>query len=424
MMRTVLPRRQLVAEARSPVPRPDASCVKYLQDVHTAILGIPGAPEAAVVELNGKQVTLRISPVLWELKKDILFLTHGDDAVLDAMAERYSGFREQVDQATERALAFLGGRKKFVHGFFDRDGTTNQYIDLYSTSAQGVHNAVNQARAPVDNPVQLTSAPLNSGGLKEISALPVNWILNGSTGRELEVPSLGQRFQLGVEREAQRLLQDLNQAILRKLQEPDFELFGYIGSAFQEKCGQTTMARQDKVGSIDEARSIMLRQWLLEEVQKRDPTVALLPGKNLDDTGKLEEFAKGDWFTLNDTGTDIEIIANNEAGETYTKADGVEHAAKTMGWDLSLGPNIVAGNTSSDIPMIEALYKRCSETLVLFVSPPVTERQLEKREKLEASRAALRAKVIKACPNTLFLDSPDHLIAFLLKLSRALSQTP
>jgi len=119
-----------------------------------------------------------------------------------------------------------------------------------------------------------------------------------------------------------------------------------IGSGLQRKFGEVTMARNDPAGTVPEPES------------KRFMQAVRLVKDELDPDGTL--------LDLHDTGTDIEIFPRLTGGRpAFDKGAGVECLNKKLELHVEKGPNLICGDTTSDLPMVEAALKlMCPEHVV------------------------------------------------------------
>jgi hypothetical protein len=293
-----------------------------------------------------------------ELRKDIFFLRYGEDKFLVFLSTLSQGFFAEVNKVE----AALQGRR-FRTWITDRDGTTNNYCGRYNSSVQSVYNALwltRYARAQAGNAVFITSAPLRDTGIVDVSVNPPgSFVYAASKGREfLDLEAI--------------------------LEDPAYEPFTLIGSGFQRKFGQTTIARQDITGSIPAAESEAFLRKIGEVVAHVDPD--------------------GGAFVIEDTGLDVEVILTVEGGgglKDFDKEEGVYFLDETLRLGMDQGPNLISGDTRSDLPLVRAGMGRSEDTWALFVT---------RDEKLEADVRAL-------CPNAVFAPSPDVFVAALNQLA-------
>ena len=329
----------------------------------------------------GRQIDLDLSYEITELEKDIHFLAHTEEAFYNYLRELHRGFEEGIDEGRR----FMDG-VRFFNFITDRDGTVNNYCGRYRSSIQSAYNAVFLSRFAmhvVEHAVLLSSAPLVDEGLVDISALPPGvFIYAGSKGREL-MNTDGKISRYPIERQKQHRLDLLNERLSDLVKRPEYEAFGLIGSGLQFKFGQSTIARQDIYGSIPEQESERFLETVGALVEELDPEGAV--------------------FRIEDTGKDIEIILTvqgsgaGESARDFDKGDGVSFLSRELGLQLERGPNLICGDTRSDVPMVAASLERTKETWAVFVT----------------GDAALQEEVRSLCTNSLFLPEPDMLVALL-----------
>lgn len=352
-----------------------------------------------------------------ELRRDIELLRHGEEALLTMVSDENPRFLPEVafvssrlrthfpipgpvsrsageDQANRgSANGGPAGTKPPVYAFItDRDGTVVNYCSRYRASVQPAYNALFLARfagAAAGHSVILSSAPLESGGLVDVSTVPDDlFVYAGSKGREYRAPG-GNSGRLAIPAEQQLLLDRFNAALQRLLRTEEFRIFTLIGSSLQFKFGQTTVARQDVEQSIPVERSQRLLRAVTELVGKTDP--------------------EGRTMQIEDTGMDIEIILTLDAerdakdGEPngvrgavkdFDKGDGIAYLESQLNLNLAAGANLVCGDTASDLPMAEAVGRRSSGSLALFVG----------------ADDALRQTAERKCPSICFVSCPDVLV--------------
>ena len=373
-------RRKLVSrimEGESPDPQGSEQLRSFLK----ALQNIPRQNDRFV--LTSSALYLELDYEINELEKDLIFLEQGERALLSYFAELHRGFREEIGSALEFSHSL---RLPLTNLISDRDGTVNNYCGRYLSSIQSVYNAVflsRFAQRAVENAVILSSAPLYGGGLADITvAPPWLFILAGSKGREY-LDGKGRDGRLPIEREKQKILDQLNQRLELLMQDPRYELFSLIGSGLQFKFGQTTVARQDIYGSIPTTESEAFMNVMEELIRDIDP--------------------QGEYFRTEDTGKDIEIIltVEGESGlKDFDKGDGVSFLDGELDLGLARGGNLVCGDTSSDIPMVAAA--KSPQTSAIFVT-----RDEE-----------LKQAVRRICERAHFVSEPDILVCLLNQLGK------
>jgi len=340
----------------------------------------------ALLDLDeNRKTTIDCTYEITEMEKDLRYLEEGDEPFFRYLATIHPRFEEQI----EKGMTVIG-KQRLKNVISDRDGTVNNYCARYLSSIQSVYNAVwiaNFAREATENCVILTSAPLDKKGLVDISTMPgEHFILAGSKGREYQ-DKRGVRNSFAIAPAQQKKLDELNGELTSLLASDTFEKFSLIGSGFQQKFGQTTIARQDINTSISPEESTRFLQTLQELVARIDPDHA--------------------FFRIEDTSLDVEIIltVQNEGDahglKDFDKGDGIRFLDQECGLDLAAGPNLICGDTSSDVPMITAAMAKNADTKTVFVT----------------TGESLMEQVRTACPGHCIVDTPDVLVGLLWKLS-------
>ncbi len=364
---------------------PSAAALDALVSSLARLEAIPRREGKAVLALDGSELAVDLGYETGELKKDILYFTAGERAFLDYLATLHQDFKEHVDQGV-KALSGL----RFHCFITDRDGTTNNYCGRYDSSIQSAYNAIflsRFAKARVENPMFITSAPLRAPGILDVSVNPEGTFIYGaSKGREF-LDLSGVRHEHPIPGEKRKILDALNARLRKLTASPEYEKFTLIGSGLQFKFGQSTLARQDIAGSIGAEESEALLARIRAIVAELDP--------------------EGRHLRIEDTGLDIEIILTVEnAGETgnvkdFDKGDAVRLVTKALSIDLTRGPHLVCGDTASDLPMIEAVLAAAKDVRAVMVT---------RKEEL-----ARRARAL--VPDALILPEPDMLAAMLNALA-------
>jgi len=349
----------------------------------------------SIPEINGrkslstdgkKAIYLDLSYEIEELKKDLYFLEHNEDEFHSYLEGLHTNFNSEVASG----FNFLKDIQ-FRNFIADRDGTVNNYCGRYRSSVQSVYNALfltRFAKNSVKNAIILTSAPLENGGLINISIDPENlFIFAGSKGREY-TDTAGIHGRFHIEEDKQSMLNILNNKLSILVKKDKYEIFSLIGSGLQFKFGQTTIARQDIYNSIPEKESENFFSTVTAIVYETDP----------------EE----KYFRIEDTGKDIEIILTVESESAagilkdFDKGDGVQYLDSTLGLRLKTGPNLICGDTRSDIPMVATSVDKTDRTWTLFVTED----------------SDLRQDVRNVCTHSFFVRSPDALVAILNLLGK------
>ncbi len=357
--------------------------IQPLEKALTALKNINTRDNQYHLELTeDKTIALDLSYEMNELEKDIFFLTHSPEEFYAYLESLHPDFSAEVNAGLERLKDI-----SFRNFITDRDGTVNNYCGRYASSIQSIYNAVFLTRfaQKVNNAVILTSAPLDNIGLVDISVSPDNiFIYAGSKGREY-FDKQGQRHQFPVEPDKQSKLDIFNQQLTDLVKQPEYEMFTLIGSGLQFKFGQTTIARQDISKTIPAQESEDFLNLITNIVQKIDP--------------------QKKYFRIEDTGKDIEVILTienaDESGELkdFDKGDAVDFLNKDLHLQLAQGPNLICGDTKSDVPMVPAAMAHSQDTWAVFVTED----------------PELKTLVQNTCPNTLIVSRPDVLVMILNK---------
>jgi hypothetical protein len=361
---------------------------KQIHDLKNALASLKQCSQAdckANLAIEGStRIRVDLFYEINELEKDIFYLEHGEARFLSYLESLHLDFSSHV----QAALKQLTG-KRFNCFITDRDGTINNYCGRYGTSIQSVYNALfltRFARNNAANPIIITSAPLKNPGIVDVSTLPERTVIYAaSKGREF-IDLSGTRRSYPIDTEKQQLINRLNQRLTDLVADKAYEKFSLIGSGLQQKFGQTTIARQDISGSISKERSQTFLEVIERIVQELDPS--------------------GENFIIEDTGLDIEIILTVAGGDTGLKDFDKKEAIKFLDRELSLvmenGPHLVCGDTSSDLPMLEASMEKSIDTWSVFVTkdPQLVE------------------KTRDVCPNAVTVPEPDMLITILNQLAK------
>jgi len=226
----------------------------------------------------------------------------------------------------------------------DRDGTTNNYCARYSSSVQSAYNAAwlgHFAQECTANATFITAAPLggrpSAEGLLELDVAPRGiFTYTGSKGREYFSSTKQRVLEADVLPNEQReLVEELHRRLLALCADPMNIKFLGIGSGLQRKFGEVTMARNDPDGTVPDHDSRRFMAAVRQLKEELDPD-----GTNLD---------------LHDTGTDMELFPRSgERGvnTAFDKGTGLMRLDEKLNLRMELGPNLVCGDTMSDVSML------------------------------------------------------------------------
>jgi len=282
------------------------------------------------------------------------------DSVSSCRMEPWSVILDTAERALDAAVASseVDGEKRskpFRNFITDRDGTTNNYCDRYSSCVQSAYNAAwlcHFAQHCTENALVVTAAPLggrpSAEGLMELCVAPRGvFTYTGSKGREYFNPTAQRVF--GVEvlpKEQRELVEELHRRLLALCAQPGNTKFLGIGSGLQRKFGEVTMGRNDPAGTVPDQESRRFMAAVRRVKEELDPD-----GTALD---------------VHDTGTDLEIFPRAFGSrESFDKGSGVKCLDEKLQLNIAEGPNLICGDTSSDVPMIVAVLElMCGEHMI------------------------------------------------------------
>jgi hypothetical protein len=323
-----------------------------------------------------EETSLDLSYEISELEKDIYFLQRSEREFERYLATFTPNLRSELAQ-TEAAIGEFAPSALVS----DRDGTVNNYCARYRSSVQSAYNAVfltRFAQTITGLATILSSAPLWNDGLLRVSVSPRDaFVYAGSKGREFRAPR-GREQHAPLHEDDERLLTELADRLDTLLQEPQYRAFRLVGSGFQRKCGELTVARQDIAGGVPETRAREFRERIQGLIDELDPAQKRL--------------------SVSDTGYDLEIGVRergNADSTVYDKASGVAFIDENVPLELRRRRVLVCGDTYSDLPMLEAVAERSQDSLAIMVT-----RDAELREAARASHT--RVHVVSE-PDTLVL---------------------
>ena len=354
--------------------------IDFLKSALESLRGCLKSEHMATLEIgDSNTIDMDLTYEVTELEKDIYFLEYGEEKFITYLDSLHSEFFSHVQSGVETL-----NKKQFNCFITDRDGTINNYCGRYRSSIQSIYNALFLTRFAnncASNPIIITSAPLEDIGITDVSTLPEKTIIYAaSKGREF-IDLSGKRRSFPINDDKQALINRLNQELSNLVQEPAYEIFSLIGSGLQFKFGQTTIARQNISGSIEMAQSDAFLEKIKDIVKRLDPA--------------------GNNFKIEDTGLDIEIILTisdqKEGLKDFDKADAIQYLDEELNLHMGNGPNLICGDTKSDIPMLEAAINKTKNTWSIFVT---------KNKELSDSVTAV-------CPDAVIVPEPDMLITTL-----------
>ncbi len=362
----------------------NSEMIDLLKEALEILNNLPGNQYEKIINHHNTQVKLNLFYEISELQKDIYYLLHKEQDFYEYLSILNPNFFKQIADGKD----FLANNK-FKNLISDRDGTVNNYCGRYNSSIQSIYNAVFLSRYAIysaENTVILTSAPLKNVGLLDMSVSPDNlFIYAGSKGREYLDKNNNEHY-LSIDSEKQKILDKLNNEIDNLLNNEEYQIFSLIGSGFQKKFGQTTIARQDIYNSIPPDISESFFNQIINLVNYIDPNKKYL--------------------SIEDTGLDIEIILNinNEDNELkdFDKGDGIEFLDRNIPLNINELGAIICGDTKSDIPMLTTAIKKTNKVAAIFVT----------------NDDNLKESINNICANSYFVSSPDILVTILNEINK------
>lgn len=320
-----------------------------------------------------EKIKLNLNYEINELKKDLIYLEKGEGKLLNYLLKNSS--------IRERSKIIQELKDKKIRVFItDRDGTINNYCERYLSSIQSIYNAVfliNFISKSTQNSIILTSASLKD--FLKVNIMPKQAVIfSGSKGREFLLR--GKRRTFPLSKKQKKIFKRLKKEIKQFLSKHIYKKFLIIGSGFQEKYGQLTLARQDISNSINKKESGDFLKKIEEIVKKIDP---------------CEEY-----FSIEDTGLDIEIISKLSPSEDFNKGKGIKYIIK----NANINPQyaLICGDTKSDLVLLKTARKLSKKTYAIFVTK---DNQLKKEVK-------------KILPDAKFVHNPDTLVIALYEISK------
>lgn len=354
----------------------EEGAIRSLRNALDSLEAIPESNGKRLLSLDAsRSIELEMDYEINETRKDLFYLEEGEETFMEFLGDLHPGFDSYVEQGHD-LLKGLDLNCLVT----DRDGTINNYCARYLTSIQSIYNSVFLSRFSlnhVQHPVILTSAPLD--GLIEISVNPEGKIIYAaSKGREC-LDLEGRTRRLPVSQDKQEAIDTLNRRLSEMLGRPEYEKFSLIGSGLQFKFGQSTVARQDIGQSVDEKESSAFLAALVKLVAELDPNE--------------------DFFRIEDTGLDVEIIltieTNSNGLKDFDKGDGVKYLNGELELDMFRGPHLICGDTGSDVPMLETALEMSPDSRAIYVT--------------ENEDLAKRVRGLTS--NALIVPEPDMLVA-------------
>ncbi|CAD6189155.1 unnamed protein product [Caenorhabditis auriculariae] len=271
-------------------------------------------------------------------------------------AHGVEAFHEEVQSCERFLLEFI--RSTEIHGVkplfvTDWDGTMKDYCSQYATNVQPIYSAVVMgyfASAFTRVSAVLTAGPLRGPGILDLTALPINGpvFFSGSWGREWWLGGRRVVHDVGIPEEGMVAIGQLYEQMAELFEEGEFVQFALVGSGVQKKVDRLTLGVQTVFGHIPVDLSNRYIEAVKERIHRVDPNNQFLV---LENCSPLE----------------IEVCVHC-SGSIWNKGDGVLSLFDSLGDSLATGRVLVAGDTHSDLPMLQrAAEMNPAGTMGLFV---------------------------------------------------------
>lgn len=276
------------------------------------------------------------------------------------LSKRRGSSSDKFDEEVMKCKAFLmdlitldddGTKPLFIT---DWDGTMKDYCSQYATNLQPAYSAIVMgvfARHFTRAFAVLTAGPLRHPGILDLTALPIDGpvMFSGSWGREWWLSGRRVVHDDGIPEEGSVAIGQLYEQLEEILHEGEFVQFALVGSGVQKKVDRLTLGVQTVFGQVPEELSARYIDAVRERIHRVDPNSQYLI---LENCSPLE----------------IEVCVHS-SGSVWNKGDGVAALVESNNDSLKLGKVCVAGDTASDLPMLQkAAEENPSQVRALFVN--------------------------------------------------------
>ncbi|GMT04294.1 hypothetical protein PENTCL1PPCAC_26468, partial [Pristionchus entomophagus] len=280
----------------------------------------------------------------------------------------------------------------------DWDGTMKNYCAQYATNLQPVYSAIGMSEFASRHTrlsAVLTAGPLIGPGILDLTSLPVEdgpIIFSGSWGREWMLGRKRVVYDDEISDEGHVALDRLSDEMGSLLEANEYSQFRLVGSGVQKKVDRLTLGVQTVFNQVDRDLSVRYQDAVRERMHRVDPNQQVLVFEAANDL-------------------EVEVCLHSGTGTVWNKANGVERLLEATKNDLKEGRVLIAGDTASDLPMVEYAMKQNPEgTFALFVGEVPS---LEQRVRTLVGDDARVCYI--ACPDVFhaalarFLSSQDQL---------------
>ncbi|GMR32294.1 hypothetical protein PMAYCL1PPCAC_02489, partial [Pristionchus mayeri] len=378
-------RRKLVQEVRTRgIPEEKDVCIlrntlAILEDSRT------DADSVRLITSASQSFSINIRDEIIGLKKDMIFLDHlrCDDSVeprpiesvlaavqLPQILAPYHPVSEaRFYEEVEKVITFLNhfiDKSLPIQPVFitDWDGTMKNYCSQYATNLQPVYSAIGMSEFAFRYTrlsAVLTAGPLRGPGILDLTSLPIKngpIIFSGSWGREWMLDGRRVVYDDEISDEGQDALNRLSDEMGGLLEADEYSQFRLVGSGVQKKVDRLTLGVQTVCNQVDRDLSVRYQDAVRERMHRVDPNQQIL----------VFETA---------TELEVEVCLHSGTGTVWNKANGIERLLGATKKDLKEGRVLIAGDTASDLPMVEyAMQHNPQGTFALFVgqNPSLEER--------------------------------------------------
>ncbi|WKY15543.1 hypothetical protein Q1695_000769 [Nippostrongylus brasiliensis] len=264
-------------------------------------------------------------------------------------------FQEELLEAEQFLMGFVNSDDTGIKPLLitDWDGTMKDYCSQYATNLQPVYSAVLMGRFAelfTRATAVLTAGPLRGPGILDLTALPINGpvLFSGSWGREWWLRGRRVVHEDGISEEGFDAIGRLSDEMSDLLEDGDFAQFALVGSGVQRKVDRLTLGVQTVFGHVPLDLVMRYVDAIKERIHRVDPNNTSLV---LETSSPLE----------------IEVCVHN-SGAVWNKGDGVASLIASLHDSLKKGKVLVAGDTSSDLPMLQhAVSENPTGAMALFV---------------------------------------------------------
>lgn len=376
MTETLAPRRQATDAILAGRPLPEAAqpvLEQVLADLEEAG-GRDGRADLDAAE--DLAVTLDLAEEAAQLENDVVYLEQGREPLFKHLGKRHHGFRD----ALKRGLRLVTGQPAGLL-LVDGDGALCQAGQRLTTAVQPAWNAVALARFAQARSRRLlvfSTGPLPA--LAERLTMPPHVpALAGSLGRQYRDVD-GKEGEAPLSAEKAALLEAINARLAMLLADPSWRVFTFVGTGLRFCRGETRVARQDALGSVDPDASLDLLEHIHDVVDAVDPE-------------RIH-------FRVEDDGLEVAVVPTAEGEVTpghFTPADGLRFVDAALGLTLTETPVLVCGGGASGLALLAAVATLTRDVRCLYVA--------------DRPDQARRAEAL--CPRTVTVPHPDTLSAIL-----------